>query len=94
MWILGMDLCPQGATDIDGYLPRNVCPLFGKLGYNVRRCQFPLDIPRVAFLQPHDLSFRRVDIVCPHRWSRLPIRIRQGSPRTLYVTPIPIVLHD
>ena len=77
---IGVDLRPQRTTDTDGGLPQYVCPLLGKLGCNVRRCQFPLDLPRMAFLQPYGLSFRGVNFIGPYHWNYLPIGIRQGSP--------------
>ena len=47
----------------------------------------------MAFLQPHGLSFRIVGFVGSHHRNRLPIRIRHGAPRTLYVLPVPVALN-
>ena len=90
MHLVGMDLCPQRATGINGCLPRHVHSLRRQLGRNVRQYDFPLDIHAVAILQAHDLSFRAIDFVDPDHWDRLSSGIRQGSPRTLYAVPIPV----
>jgi len=89
-----MDIRPKRTKDVDGCLPRHVRPLHRYLGCDVLQYQFPLDLHRVAFLQAHDLSFRGVDFVDPHHRGRLPIRIWQGSPRTLYVPPVPVTPYD
>ena len=91
---IGVDFRPQGATDTNGRLPRHVDPLLGKLGRNVRWCQFPLDLPGMAFLQPHGLTFRGVDFIGLYHWNYMSIGIWQGSPRALYVFTIPDSLHQ
>lgn len=83
---IGMELCPQRTTGTHDTIPPPVCPIFGRLGFNVLWCQFPLDLPGLAFLQPHDLSFCGVDSVGPRHWNRLSIRVWQGSSRTPYVS--------
>jgi len=47
----------------------------------------------MAFLQPHGFSFRIAGFVGSHHRNRLSIRIRHGSPRTLYASPVPVTLN-